>query len=46
VGDLLDAILSVGELYKRHGIKGCLLVLLGLVILFAIIAFFVFQPAG
>jgi hypothetical protein len=44
--DLLDAVFSAGTLYKRYGIKGCLLVVLGLVILFAIIAFFAFQPAG
>ena len=31
--ELLDGILSVGEIYSRYGIKGCLLVILFFVVL-------------
>jgi len=40
IGDLLnllDAILDAGELYKRYGLKGCLLIVLAIVALIAVV---------
>ncbi len=33
MGDLLDAIMDIGEIYEKYGIKGCLLSLLAVALL-------------
>lgn len=35
MGDFLDAILDIGEIYARYGVKGCLFAILALVVVIA-----------
>ncbi len=42
----VDRLRAVPELYSKHGIKGCLLVMLFFVLLFACIAVFVYGSGG
>jgi hypothetical protein len=39
----LDAIVDIGDLYERYGIKGCLLILLAIVALFGVIILIALQ---
>jgi len=41
MGDLLDLIMNVGEVYEKYGLKGCLLIFLGIAGLLAAIYFLV-----
>ncbi len=33
MGDLLDTLLDIGDIYERYGIRGCLLSILAVVLL-------------
>ncbi len=37
MGDLLDTLLDIGDIYERYGIRGCLLSILTVVLLIGII---------
>ncbi len=43
--DLIDTIMSVGDVYAKHGIKGCLLITLGLAAFFGILFFVIYALA-
>ena len=43
--DLIDTIMSVGDVYAKHGIKGCLLLTVGLVAFLGILFFVIYALA-
>ena len=35
--DLIEALIDIGEVYRKYGVKGCVLLALGLVAFFAVL---------